>query len=970
MRGQSYSNKKNNSNKEDFQGGETKVMKKSLKMLLVFALVFSMLTPALAFAEEAEMDAQAKFDAMVEAGILEGIDGEAALDKNMQRNEVAKILANIFELEVVAGAPTPFPDEPADNWGYTDGYIQAVVAAGLMQGGSKEDGTIGFRPNAQLSLQELAVVLNTVLDLPAGDEVEGKTSSWATAAVAAVVAAGLLPASDDFTVEATRGDLVNSTYEVYVAVEASKVPEMLEVTSFEATGAKKLAVEFNRAVEDASKLSLNVDRDGIALSIVDIEWNEAKTVATLNASYNLFAGTYTVNGSYDEEEFSAVSTEVTASKVTKISFNTQNAIITDSTPGSPANDALSARTTVKFENQYGEDLTNTITDSDISVSTSKGGSPIINKGVLTLTDIAAYTVDQKVVITVVHKATGVVGSATLTVSQSANVSLIEIGALTTDDESLGTDLYVGSDHTKYYLPLTILDQYGNELTASDLADLTILSSNDKVVNVASAVVDQNNQTVLKLEAQAVTATNGTVVITIVSTNGVSKSATLVVNQDAEIDTFTLQAPNEILKETVETEIPFFAADQYGTVLESSSDLVIDTVNTTSTKVVFMDGTQVSVTGGIISAGIDYTNDNKRTLLVTPADSKVVFTVITSTAKVQSITLNVSDAPVPVAVSGLKDTFKTAAQNGVTTTLSYSQVKLLDQYGDAVSLPNSWTVTASAVDGTFDSVTADVYTVDNTVTTSINFTANTKGSEQVKFQLKNDSSEVVDERTFTIEAVQLKDITGFGLDDVDTLYTGGTAVGINLLDYDQLITLYGLKGTTKVKVNQALIAGLTVTNGLSLNGTTLESPAIAIDTKGEENTATLTAIVNASGGAKNVSKSVAYNSAAPVATAVTLYKGTSEVTDPVVVTSVALDMTSVAVNGSAQYVFDVKDQYGVQFDDNMKYILTNVVISSGSIGIDNSTGTLSIAGTSAGDSFEVTILTSNGLTKTVKFILGI
>jgi hypothetical protein len=227
MRGKSYLNSNNVTTniKEHTRGGEQKVMTKKLNILLVMALVFSMLVPAFGFAAEAELTNEQKFEALKEAGILSGYaDGSAGLEDEMNRAQLAKILTNAFGLQANTGAAT-YADT-ASHWGHTQGWIEAVTAAGLMQGGVNAAGEKVFNPNAKVTLEQLAIVMVRALDLESEvrviADVNGKVSSWAQGYVALAQELGLIAVKADYTVNALRGDLVDVAY---ATVEALK-PEV------------------------------------------------------------------------------------------------------------------------------------------------------------------------------------------------------------------------------------------------------------------------------------------------------------------------------------------------------------------------------------------------------------------------------------------------------------------------------------------------------------------------------------------------------------------------------------------------------------------------------------------------------------------------------------------------------------------------------------------------------------------------
>jgi hypothetical protein len=259
MRGQSYSNKHNNSHKEDLQGGETKVMKKSLKMLLIFALVFSMFAPAMAFAAETELTAQAKYDALVEAGIFKGHGtGEAGLEESMTRGQLAVVLARLNgHDDTQAASSKPFPDVSADHWAASS--IEVLKADGVFQGNG--DGTFGVNDNMTFE----AIVVTTIRALGLEEDAlladlstSATVSSWAKAHVAYAEAFNLVEARADYTAEATRADLVAGAYTVHQLIEASQ----LAVESTTVVDASNIEVTFNNgdvvAVELDVALEANV----------------------------------------------------------------------------------------------------------------------------------------------------------------------------------------------------------------------------------------------------------------------------------------------------------------------------------------------------------------------------------------------------------------------------------------------------------------------------------------------------------------------------------------------------------------------------------------------------------------------------------------------------------------------------------------------------------------------------------------
>ena len=151
------------------------------------------------------LSAQEKFDALVNAGIFEGMDNNAGLDENMTRANMAAIVARLLDLESEAPPQGAFSDIDATGWQMA--YI-SQASAGLEMG----DGT--FTPGDNVTSEQLAVIVARALGLkPVEDaEVEG-VSDWAKGYVQAAIDAGLFPAGGDYTAPLGRSQLIQATYE-------------------------------------------------------------------------------------------------------------------------------------------------------------------------------------------------------------------------------------------------------------------------------------------------------------------------------------------------------------------------------------------------------------------------------------------------------------------------------------------------------------------------------------------------------------------------------------------------------------------------------------------------------------------------------------------------------------------------------------------------------------------------------------
>ncbi|OMF25791.1 hypothetical protein BK133_20940 [Paenibacillus sp. FSL H8-0548] len=189
-------------------------MKKNLSRMLIVLLMGTFLFPTIGNAENTtELTAQQKYDALAAKGIFAGINGEAALDQNMNRAQFARVAALILGLEGIGETDTkvvtekPFSDVELGLW-YTE-EIAAAKEAGIFVGNA--DGT--FNPKGEIKVQEMAVVVGRMLELEKVEdaEVEG-AAPWAAGYIQAIKDARV-DFPTNYTDAATRADLVSVSFE-------------------------------------------------------------------------------------------------------------------------------------------------------------------------------------------------------------------------------------------------------------------------------------------------------------------------------------------------------------------------------------------------------------------------------------------------------------------------------------------------------------------------------------------------------------------------------------------------------------------------------------------------------------------------------------------------------------------------------------------------------------------------------------
>ncbi|MEX3620597.1 S-layer protein [Paenibacillus glucanolyticus] len=243
MSDKSYQIKENN--QVMIQGGEKKVMKKILSVALSTAMAFSMFA-SVAFGDDA-LNTQQKFDVLKEKGIFTGYpDGTAGLDKDMTRAEFAKVLVGIMGLEPIEGKAS-FKDKnyKADKWPAP--YVEAVYAAGLMEG--KNTTKMIFDFNGKITVQEMAKVLVLAQKLEIPTETNNNASDWAKGYVQAAINSGLVDAKANPKANASRSQLVDVAYSIYLAQQKPAV------VSYEVKEDGKV-VEFKLANNEVVKVTL------------------------------------------------------------------------------------------------------------------------------------------------------------------------------------------------------------------------------------------------------------------------------------------------------------------------------------------------------------------------------------------------------------------------------------------------------------------------------------------------------------------------------------------------------------------------------------------------------------------------------------------------------------------------------------------------------------------------------------------
>ncbi|MDR6883497.1 S-layer homology domain-containing protein [Bacillus sp. 3255] len=785
---------------KDIQGGEKKVMKKSLSVVLSTAMALSMFSSvafgktSADFTDLKDLDAatKAKFDAMISAGIFDGVtDTTFGLKDEMNRAQFAKVAALITGIEVNKDLKTSsFSDVKVDDAanGYALPYIEALKSAGITDGYAEGQ----YNPAGKVTKEQLATFLVRVLGKDA--EAKAKTgddksvSDWAQGYVALALELKLLANGTDGTfggqANATRDLLLTGAYEAKQQyVPAGKV----SVTGAKATGAQQVTVTFNKAVDtEKAKLTL---KKGTAEVATTVKFADDKKSAVLTLTdVKVSKGDYTVTVSgLDEATVDKTSATFTGEDevLTKIDFLNAGDTI-----------AYADKTIVKVKasNQYGENATTNA--GSYNVYTSAASFTKITKdtdGTLLITlDTANENTTQGVSVipvTIVNNDSHITATKNFKLGTQPILTKLELGAAR---YSVGDSLNGKGENVKF--DLNLFDQYGGTISYDSLINAKVYSkdntSNSKLFGETTIIWNDYISTDdVKTEFED----NGNDIpqVKISLKNDLDKAGDYnftVFNQAAtatgKITIKSSKVANKVeigeLNDVIaagdkDVYIPIVAYDAAGNQL-SVDDLTSDqNIERIKVNVSGVDGQS---TATILESG-EHRGSIKLNKIGSNAKGAVSVTAIIATANASSTstkTFTVADARVPDHFKVVTDPAKAAVPGGTAAV----ELAVIDQYGktlddahftdsqgnDVASGGNKYQVTVSVV----------TYNKDGNVTTN-----------DATIGLKNPA-----DTAFTSAVYGKGEAAGDfeKFNDEFTLFTTGAAVGGSRAEYSAIITKNG------------------------------------------------------------------------------------------------------------------------------------------------------------------------------------
>ena len=542
-----------------------------LTLVMVISITFCPITNAIG----TTITAKDAADFLYNKGILEGDgNGNLMLDDFFTREQAVVLISRLLNLEPEAknySINNLSFEDIEDN--YYAPYIAFAQANGLVEGYNNK--TFGFG-DLLTAWEAKALMIRVLGFIDTKDEDIDYLANQIDISMNSNISSDI---SNNTAI--SRANMSLLVYNTLHAKTINKTilgeilgiiePETSEY-SFEAkvTRDDSVVVTFSKNVPDTSKV--NFELIGLSSIELQVSWNEAKTIATLNTPSVLLEGTYTltIEGLEFTNDQNTTKIIVEQNGISSIEIVGENLIKIDDS---------NANLYYKLYDKYGVDITeDTVSESDLNIASSKNLSidkyDINNeKGKMTVKFQTNQLKDAKsVTITIIATDTGASINKTLIVSDFAQVSEITLSGIGFENEDT-TKILIGEPNAAYIL-IDAIDQYGTSITsASDLEengsrDVIYVISDNHVTISAEEYTDDNNVERVRLKVDT-TALNveKTVTVTAVSKlSGKSSSIILNIKEPSKSDKIKLSSPEQTVAEGDSKElliIPITVYDKEG-----------------------------------------------------------------------------------------------------------------------------------------------------------------------------------------------------------------------------------------------------------------------------------------------------------------------------------------------------------------------------------------------------------------------
>lgn len=928
-------------------------MKKSLSLLVAIAMVFSMFASVAA----AATDTQGNYDVLKEAGIFTGFpDGSAGLDKQMTRAEFAAVIARAMKLDTTAKAT--FSDVRTAYWATEE--IAAVAKAGYMEG----VGANKFNPTAQVSVEQMATIAARLVGLEQSDAaVEGKVSGWAKGWVAAAIEAKLIPASTNYTVIATRGQLVDATFAVvsqsgalisvtgYKVVDAKNVEvsfsdketekvaltealksgdntikvthkgkeysvtvkfEGLAISKAEQTNTREITVTFNRALTDADKTGLTYEvKNGLITYTVTPTWAADNKSVVLSSTF-LPAAEYdlTVKG------FSTQKVKVEDEKAAKIEITTNSL-------QKAANQDLG----IKLFNQFNKEIANPQLSVNVYNATQSKTLGTNNSATVKY-DLSADNakVDDNIVVTVTHLS-GLSATKSFKVVAGSAATSIKLGAIA----PLKDKTRITAGDKDIIVPVELTDQYGAKIKLAETSETTLGAGvNNFVISgitflvsadtIAAYSVDKDGNLLIDTKSDK----TGTFVINAINVStGATGSTSYKVEGAVAVKTLQLSAPGSVVVAGEDVVIPFAAVDQFGGQV-AGKDIALGS------------GTNQLDIQSNITLTKKYINAKGELVLNFAAEGTAYLYAYVNNAQVGSLTgLTVNKAAERVKVSGIKDVATTIVK-GYSVEFDADNITYIDSYN------RTKTVTGSTY-GVSSNNAIVSYAGGKLVAGS------TAGTAEITLSL-DEVAGTSDEYKFNVTVVDASDVKSYSIKTIGTIYggkVGNPAVAQDASSkYAVTVELVGKTSSgTEVAINQSGVYSLLTSSDpsvVAVSGTKIYGLKAG----------TSTVAAYDKNGTKLAEQAVTVSEAAPVAAKVEFDKSEYSVTG----------------TGNAAVKVTVKDQYGVAITPDGLLFSSDINIATVSDAGDSDATTFTLTGVKVG-TVTLTYISGNNVSGTATVLVN-